>query len=480
MNIVMNESLKDIEKEENEESFKMEKINTSELQDLSEESKSYLKDTFLKNIKTNILIIILSISFFISEFFFRLPLFNYSIAFEKKWQESSHESTIIFFKIITKVGGEYLMAVPVAIVICFFPLVKSSFFISGLIFCLHFHSLMKIWYGNTRPFWEDKNLYKNICDAGFGNPSGHSVSSVYLYFTLFSYLRETKALEKKYVVQIIMFLFFITFIILIILSRLILGIHSINQVIYGAALGLLLYFLIIHMFQLHNMPIRLYKTLFQKKILIFCITSILIILGLLSILSSLTFNSDFDYKKYKDTINNVCGKDYPEYRKFNLDGLFGSFVILALLGMYLGQVYFWYYIDNTYKKMQSTNSSSTINYDIHDLDYDSVDEKKNNQLIDDLINNWNENRTYVFCSHRKKFKIFFILMICCFPLILFIAIPRNANIIIIFIFKFGVPFFFALFLIYSFGFYNIIEITLGPKDHLLKRFLDKSQDIQLI
>ena len=81
MNIVMNESLKDIEKEENEESFKMEKINTSELQDLSEESKSYLKDTFLKNIKTNILIIILSISFFISEFFFRLPLFNYSIAF---------------------------------------------------------------------------------------------------------------------------------------------------------------------------------------------------------------------------------------------------------------------------------------------------------------------------------------------------------------------------------------------------------------
>ena len=474
------ESLKEIEDEENNESFKIGKINTSEFQDLKEESKTYLKDTFLKNIKTNIILIILSICFFISEFYFRQPLFNYSIIFEKNWQESSPESTIIFFKIITKVGGEYLMAVPVAIVICFFPLVKSSFYISGLIFCLHFHSLMKIWYGNKRPFWEDTSLYKKICDAGFGNPSGHSVSSVYLYLTLFSYLRETKALEKKYIVQIILFLFFITYIILIILSRLILGIHSINQVIYGAGLGLLLYCLIIHMFQLHKMPIRLYKTFFQKKFLIFCITCILIILGLLSILSCLTFNTDFDYKKYIDIINNTCGEKYPQYRKFNLDGLFGSFVILSLLGMYLGQVYFWHYIDKTYKKMQSTNSSSTINYDINDLGDDSEDEKKNNELIDELINNWNENRTYAFCSHRKLFKIFFILMICCFPLILFIIIPRNANIIIIFIFKFGIPFFLALFFIYSFGFYNIIEITLGTKDHLLKRHLDKSHDIQLV
>ena len=189
------------------------------------ENNNYLKIVFSKSIKINILIIICFILFFISEFFFREPLFEYSKTFEGNWQNKTSNSTIIFFKIITKVGGEYMMAAPVAFVLLFFSLIKSSFYISGLIFLLHFHSLMKIWYGNKRPFWEVNSLYKGICDGGFGNPSGHSISSVYLYLTLFAYLNETKILKNKILIKIILFLFFSTLTILIILSRLILGIH---------------------------------------------------------------------------------------------------------------------------------------------------------------------------------------------------------------------------------------------------------------
>ena len=466
--------------ENNEESIKMQKIDTSEFSELNEnENKSYIKNVFIKNIKINILIIILFILFFIVEFFIRQPLFDYSITFEKEWQNSASNTTIAFFKIITKVGGEYLMAAPVTYALCFFSLIKSSFFISGLIFVLHFHSLMKIWYGNIRPFWQDETLYKDICDGGFGNPSGHSISSVYLYLTLFFYIREEKCLNKKYIFQIIIFFIFITFAILIILSRLILGIHSINQVIYGSVLGLFTSLIIVYMLKLHKMPIGFYKRLFKEKILIFCICGILTILELFSILSSLSFNLNFDKDKYDSTLSRLC-KELPIYRKFNLDGLFGAFVILALLGMYLGQVIFWYLIDNYYKK--SNNRSEKIEYisnsaeKVDNIENEDFDENNNNELIDQLVNNWNENRTFTSCSLGKAVKVILILIICCSPVILFVTISKKADIFLIFIFKFGIPFFSILFFVFSFGFYYIIKVLCGEKEDLLKRADEKSNN----
>jgi membrane-associated phospholipid phosphatase len=438
----------------------------------------YIKYTFLQNIKINILIIILSLALFISEMKFRDPLFEFSLDFEKNWQNYSSDFTITFFKIISKVCGEYLMPVPLIFILCFFPLIKSSFYIAGLIFCLHFHSLMKIWYGNERPFWIKNELFKGICDAGFGNPSGHSISAVYLYLTLFSYISETKILKGKYIIKIFLFIFFLTYIILIILSRLILGIHSINQVIYGSALGVINYAVIIHMFKLHKMPIVFYKKFFKQRIIVYCISLILLLLEILSILSCLAFNSKFKYKTYSKIIDNLCGENYPEYRRFNLDGLFGAFVILSLLGMYMGQVLFWYLIDNRYKK-NKIKESKNIECNVNELE-DDYDEKKNYKKLDELINNWNDNRSLAFLSFSKLLKLVLILIMCLSPLSLFILVPKNTDVAVIFVFKFGIPFFLLMFLTFSFGFYNIIELSLGSKEDLLKTNEKKSHEIQLI
>ena len=430
------------------------------------ENNNYLKIVFSKSIKINILIIICFILFFISEFFFREPLFEYSKTFEGNWQNKTSNSTIIFFKIITKVGGEYMMAAPVAFVLLFFSLIKSSFYISGLIFLLHFHSLMKIWYGNKRPFWEVNSLYKGICDGGFGNPSGHSISSVYLYLTLFAYLNETKILKNKILIKIILFLFFSTLTILIILSRLILGIHSINQVIYGSILGMFVSLLIVQIFKFHQMPISFYKNFFKEKIKIFIISFILIGLVILSICSSLYFNSNFDYDYYDGILTKLC--NLPKYRKFNYDGLFGAFVILSLLGMYFGQIIFWFLIDNYYKNNKSQEIESLIYSEEMDDSKEYLDENNNNKL-DDIINNWNKNRYFIYCSTNKVLKLLIILIICCCPIILFIKVSKENNLAVIFIFKFGIPFFLSLFFLYSFGFYYIIKIFCGENYELLKR-----------
>ena len=437
----------------------------------------YIKDIFFKNIKQNIILIILSLILIFSEMIYREPLYKLSLDVEEYLQNKSTKFIIVFFKIITKVGGEYLMAAPVAIVLCFFSLIQSSFYIAGLIFCLHFHSLMKIWYGNKRPFWEKKDLYQDICDAGFGNPSGHSLSSVYLYLTLFSYLNEKKIFKGNKALKILVFIFFLIFVFLIIFSRLILGVHSINQVIFGSSLGLINYALVVHMFKLHKMPISFYKSLFKQKVAVYCISFMLIILQLLSILSCFSFNSDSE-KNYGEIIDRTCGKDYPQYRRLNFDGLFGAFIVLALLGMYLGQVLFWYLIDNRYKK-KKLKTNNNIDYDMNELE-DDYDKNKNSKIIDELIINWNNNRSFSFFSLYNILKLLLVLIICSSPIILFIIISKKANLAIIFVFKFGIPFFFMLFNIFSFGFYNIIEITLGSKEDLLRTNSDKNTEISLI
>ena len=466
---------------ENDDSVKLEDYNPSYSSELNSiKNRNYIKYAFILNIKTNILIIILFIGLFISEFYFREPLFDKSITFEEKWQDKSSDSTIKFFKFITKVGGEYLTAVPVSFVLVFYTLIQSSFYIAGFLFILHFHSLMKIWYGSSRPFWENTKLYKGIADGGFGNPSGHTITTIYLHLTLFFYLRET-FLNKKYKYQIIILLFFIIFIILVILSRIILGIHSLNQVLYGSGLGIFSSLLITHILKLHQMPMLFYKKLFKDKVIIFCISGILSLLILLSILSCLFFNSNFNEDRYDQILKELT--DLPKYRKFNLDGLFGSFAAVAILGMYLGQVIFWYFIDKSYKANKENKSGTKIDFIINDNDNDNAElkgiekeyfeEDDNNGLIDNLINNWNKNRSFKLCSLFRFIKLIFIAIICFSPLIFFLIIPKDINTVLIFIFKFGIPFFFTLFFTYSFGFFYLIKIFCGEKEDLLKRVNDK-------
>ena len=461
-------------------------------------NENFIKNTFISHIKSNLIIIILSIITIISEIIYREALFEFSLDFEEDWQENSPKQIINFFKFITKIGGEYLMPIPILFIFCFFSLIESSVYIFGFIFVLHFHSMMKIWYGSIRPFWKNKDLFQEVCDGGFGNPSGHSISNTYLYLMLFVYLSQTKLLYKRYIIQTILFLLLLVWIILIILSRLILGIHSINQVIYGSTLGLTIVLLISVVFKLQQMPVIYYKKLFKKKIYIIIIYSLILFLSIFSIISNFAFDNKSKIKKYEKVLNEKC-QDLPEYRKFNLDGLFGSFIIFSLLGMYSGQIVFWYLIDNNYKshkkrkKIKSKNldhNNSSVNEDIigdteeeeengpNNSDNDDIDDtdNENNRRIDELINNWNENRVLLFSSCGRVIKIIFVIILCCIPLLLLILFPHNNNMVVVFIFKFGIPFFSLTFLLYGFGFYHIINISCGPRKILLKQ-INKEDNI---
>ena len=480
MEIEINEELKNSSEEENEKE-----------KNLIDENNYYLKITFLKNKYINISILLFLILSFASEFIYRDSLFSYSLELEEILQNITPNGIILYFKIITKVGGEYFMAFPLGFVLCFFSLIKSSIYISGFLFVLQFHSMMKIWYGNTRPFWIKGKLYKEICDGGFGNPSGHSITTTYIYLTLFIYLKESKFLGKNLCVQIIIFIIFLFWILLIIFSRIILGLHSLNQIIYGSTLGIIVFLFITQVFKLHQMPILYYKKFFKEKIYIIITFSLLLFLSIFTVINKFIFNTNFEIEKYNNILNEKCGEEYPEYRRFNNDGVFGSFVIFALMGMYLGQILFWYLIDKRFKKnniLQKSNISHELilndfesEEECEEEDYynnNNIENINNNKKIDEIINNWNRNRVLLFGSVKNVFKIIFIICLCISPLLLFILISKNSNLFIIFFFKLGIPFFTILFMLYSYGFYYIIKISCGTKEFMLKRINDnKRKDI---
>ena len=93
----------------------------------------------------------------------------------------------------------------------------------------------------------------------------------------------------------------------------------------------------------------------------------------------------------------------------------------------------------------------------------------NDDSIDDLINHWNKNRIYICANFKNVLKVILTIIICAIPGILFVAIPSDSNVVVIFIFKIGIPMFTVPFLLYSFGFYYIIKVSCGSKELLMKR-----------
>lgn len=97
----------------------------------------------------------------------------------------------------------------------------------------------KIGYSEPRPFWIFEDVKAFDCSKSFGNPSGHSVRST--FFLLMS-LDLITTYEIKGLLSKSMILFSTIWIFIMGFSRVLLGAHSIDQVLYGWSLGLWLTF----------------------------------------------------------------------------------------------------------------------------------------------------------------------------------------------------------------------------------------------
>ena len=373
--------------------------------------------TWLKaKITILIIYIILSIIF---EQFYRKPLFKKSIELESKLYLSTTENQIKIFKLISKLGTQGTLIPLLITILILFPLNISYTFASVIVLSSYYDNILKLSYGSPRPFWINPSI-KRSCDGGFGNPSGHSFSSFAIYLSLWDIITNLNYFNRKKYLKIALLIFFILFSFCIAISRIFLSVHSINQIIYGSILGFGMYFYFFHIIELQKFTGKKFTKYiigsFENKIhsIKFCIYFI--------ILFALFLLRKNKWEEFDEIIKKECSH-LPLYRKFNNDGFFIGLVLFLLIGAHYG-LYYLFITNQIYRpfKEEQINKWS-------------------------LFENWKNLilKILIFIPHS-------------IPMIIYILIPNNTPLYILFPFKVIIPYTLSGFCF--FGVYIIMCIKL--------------------
>ena len=362
----------------------------------------------------------------ISEIFFRNPLFDKSVELIENFQSKTGKNFENFMKTISN----FAYAIFIFIIINYFtlPLSKQYIYIFTCILSFYIDNLLKIIYRNPRPFFENKSIRKE-CDGGFGNPSGHAMLSICSYLCFFQLIFEE--FNLNFVLKIILFVVVNLIIILIGISRIFLGVHSINQIIYGYLIGFCCYFLVFHVFYLHRKSAKLffYEFRMKNKNLIVSIILIILISFLFIFGYSLNYDKKFEYA--------IFDCELKKERKFLNDGIFLGLIIFCLFGFYYGFVLISYFSEK-YK-----NKEEYFNYFIRN---------SNKKIFGNLI-------------------LILLLFFGSSPLILFLIIEK-VDLAIAFIFKMIVPT--SLCMFFNFGVVVVVYVKLNCANKNIYENLEKS------
>ena len=102
-------------------------------------------------------------------------------------------------------------------------------------------SFFKLAYAEPRPYMIEPGIVPLYCSKSFGNPSGHSSVSILIGILLILDIFHGKEKEvkyysnKAYVPAVFLAIFWA---ITIPYTRFVIGVHSLNQIVYGVSLGL--------------------------------------------------------------------------------------------------------------------------------------------------------------------------------------------------------------------------------------------------
>ena len=395
---------------------------------------SDLKNSKIENAKTIftfklriICIVIYFLLIIYIETFYREYLFKKSIPFQESIQlNNGNRSLLKFCKILSKFGAEISTLFFFIIIFSIMPLNYSFLFLQSIIYSSYTTNTLKMIYQNDRPHWRS-DILTYSCNYGYGNPSGHALTSIPLYLSLFHII--INYFNTRGVINIIFFFLFLIIALSIAFSRVVLAAHSINQVIYGLTLGFGIYFILTFIIGYHRYTTAEFLghiKRFKTKIIFYSVHIFLIFFSIfIYAISKTKDHSEID----TNIFNNIRCKARQSYNTYKNDGLFQSLSITALIGAFLG---------------------------INQL-FDLL--KKKEYMINVSIIEWNKTK-------NKKYYLFRlpVILLSSIGIILFFIIPGSIPLIFIFIFKSAVPFFLGMFGIYLVGIYLCIYLKIANSE----------------
>ena len=357
---------------------------------------------------------------------YRDYLFQVSIPFQENIQKN--KNYLIILKIsrrISTFGKEKWYFFIYGVIFLLLPLNHSLLALQALIYSSYWTNTLKMVYKSDRPNWRSDYL-TFLCNYGYGNPSGHAFTCFTFYLTLAHILIAYWKITG--IRKIITFIFFSLFSFFIALSRIIVGAHSINQIIYGYSLGLGFYFILIHIIGYHKyFPNNFLHHIKKKKInyIYLCFHLFLFILSVVIYL----FTETKDHSDLESTIfNGIRCKIKNPYSKYKNEGLFKSLNIWCLIGAQLGIYLLFKFL------------------------------KASNYVINGSIIEWNKSNIYTFLLRMP------IIILSSFGLIFYFFIPGNSPLMYVFVFKSGLSSFITMVGIHFVGVYLSIYFKVANSE----------------
>ena len=322
-----------------------------------------------------IIFLCLFVSFIFVDVYKRKTIYDISNDLTIKIQSNKSEILLYFFYLCTLIAQAQVVII--FMVIYFFECadkVNGLVLISSISIFNVFIDYLKSFYHDPRPYFINSEIEKKWHDADFGNPSGHSFIAVYLYFIIqkntsdyfvnkLSNLRkntedyylitkeknlnaEKLVIKKKspinynFLIKFICFFVYIIIVILVGLSRIALGVHSIDEVISGYIYGQFFLYLYCLYFQkffsnlLINCTDQKFKGIYKDRINLILV-SLYTIFNLISIIIFICFKNFYKVPTQWENILKKKGytSDSPYYlynRTFINSGTFSLIFGIAL------------------------------------------------------------------------------------------------------------------------------------------------------
>jgi undecaprenyl-diphosphatase len=105
--------------------------------------------------------------------------------------------------------------------------------LSYFLFATYIIALLKQSFQQSRPIWYDSRIsnWEWFCPKDFGNPSGHSFAVIMLYEPILSDSIGYGGSYRPFSFVLLLFM------VMIPISRMYLGVHSLNQILFGLSMG---------------------------------------------------------------------------------------------------------------------------------------------------------------------------------------------------------------------------------------------------
>lgn len=181
----------------------------------------------------------------IAEQLYRQSLFDQSLTDIPRMQEK--QSLMPMFQTITAIGCFEVNFLIVAAAFNFMSKIAFLYLICVFSFLNYLNEEIKSLYSNSLPFWVNSDIHAS-CTLSFGNPSSQMLHNCFLLFTLYLHAYYEVGVPRKkmsvmctaYIIKMALTCFGCIFILFLAFSRVYLGAHSWNQVLFGATLGIAL------------------------------------------------------------------------------------------------------------------------------------------------------------------------------------------------------------------------------------------------